>query len=298
MIYTKKIMKILTFTFFAIFITSISTSDISAEQTTGVIRGSVVDEAGNPITGASVQILHSPSGSKSSTSTGNSGAFYSRGLRLGGPFKITVTKSGQISTKSNVFTRLGSEANLSFTLGSSGVEEIVVTAQAVDFKGLGVGPGSTFDAEDISTLPSIDRDIKDIAKLDPFVTVNNNDQLSFAGGMPRLIGFIIDGVSANDSYGLSSNAYPTNRMPLSMDVIDQVSVKIANFDAELGEASSGNIVLTTKAGTNEFHGSFTIESSQTSGNEPFGKKADNADPDTELFSIALQGHLLLVLLEH
>ena len=77
MIYTKKIMKILTFTFFAIFITSISTSDISAEQTTGVIRGSVVDEAGNPITGASVQILHSPSGSKSSTSTGNSGAFLS-----------------------------------------------------------------------------------------------------------------------------------------------------------------------------------------------------------------------------
>ena len=33
------------------------------------------------------------------------------------------------------------------------IEEIVVTAQALDFKGLGVGPGSTFDAEDISTLP-------------------------------------------------------------------------------------------------------------------------------------------------
>lgn len=292
MIYTNKLMKILAFAIFAIFISSINISDLFAEQTTGVIRGSVIDESGNPVSGASVQIIHSPSGSKSSTSTGNSGAFFSRGLRLGGPFKITVTKSGQTSIKNNIFTRLGSEANLSFTLGSSGVEEIVVTAQALDFKGLGVGPGSTFDAEDISTLPSIDRDIKDIAKLDPFVTVNNNDQLSFAGGMPRLIGFIIDGVSANDSYGLSSNAYPTNRMPLSMDVIDQVSVKIANFDAELGEASSGNIVLTTKAGTNEFHGSLTIESSQTSGNEPFGKKADNADPDTELFSVALQGPII------
>ena len=293
MICTKKLMKILAFAFFAIFITSISTSDISAEQTTGVIRGLVVDEAGNPITGASVQILHSPSGSKSSTSTGNSGAFYSRGLRLGGPFKITVTKSGQISTKSNIYTRLGSEANLSFTLGSSGVQEIVVTAQAYDLNSLGVGPGSTFDAEDISTLPSIDRDIKDIAKLDPFVTVDNNDQLSFAGGMPRLVGFIIDGISANDSYGLSNNAtYPTNRMPLSMDIIDQVSVKIANFDAELGEASSGNIVLTTKAGTNDFHGSFTVESSQTSGDEPFGKKENNPDPDTELFSITLNGPII------
>ena len=107
MIYTKKIMEILTFTFFAILITSILTSDISAEQTTGVIRGSVVDEAGNPITGASVQILHSPSGSKSSTSTGNSGAFYSRGLRLGGPFKITVTSTFTISPSDRIFLSEG-----------------------------------------------------------------------------------------------------------------------------------------------------------------------------------------------
>ena len=60
--------------------------------------------------------------------------------------------------------------------------------------------------------------------------------------MPRLIGFVIDGVSANDSYGLSSNAYPTNRMPISIDLVEQVSVKVANYDAELGEALSGNIV--------------------------------------------------------
>ena len=290
--YTKSFIKLSLLIAFTFITFSINSSEVLAEQTTGIIRGSVTDESGNPVSGASVQITHIPSGSKSSTSSGNSGAFYSRGLRLGGPFKVTVTKSGQSSVRNNIFTRLGSESSLSFSLGSNSVEEIVVTAKASDFSGLGVGPGSTFNAEDISTLHSIDRDIKDIAKLDPFVTVDNNDQLSFGGGMPRLIGFIIDGVSANDSYGLSSNAYPTNRMPLSIDVIDQVSVKIANFDAELGEASSGNIVLTTKAGTNDFHGSFTIESSQTSGDEPFGEKADNADPDTELFSIALQGPII------
>ena len=235
MIYTNKLMKILAFIVFAIFISSINTSDLSAEQTTGVIRGSVVDESGNPVSGASVQIIHIPSGSKSSTSTGNSGAFYSRGLRLGGPFKITVTKSDLSNTKTNIFTELGSEAGVSFTLSSSNIDEIVVTAKSANLDSLGVGPGSVFNAEDISTLPSIDRDIKDIAKLDPFVTVDNGGRLSFAGGMPRLIGFIIDGVSANDSYGLSSNSYPTNRMPLSMDVIDQVSVKVANFYYEIGE---------------------------------------------------------------
>ena len=65
MIYINKLMKILTFTVFAIFISSINTSDLSAEQTTGVIRGSVIDESGKPVSGASVQIIHIPSGSKS-----------------------------------------------------------------------------------------------------------------------------------------------------------------------------------------------------------------------------------------
>ncbi|MEC7831226.1 MAG: TonB-dependent receptor [Pseudomonadota bacterium] len=266
--------------------------NVFAEQTTGVIRGTVIDESGNPVSGASIQITHIPSGSKSSTTTGNTGSFYSRGLRLGGPFDVRATKDGESSLQQGVYTSLGGENTLSIRLGGADVEEIIVTGKAVDLESLGVGPGSTFDANDIATLPSIDRDIKDIAKLDPFVTVDNGGRLSFGGGMPRLIGFVIDGVSANDSYGLSSNSYPTNRMPISIDVIDQVSVKIANYSAELGEAHSGNIVLTTKAGTNELSGSFTYETSQESGDEPFGVKTDNADPDTKLFSIALNGPII------
>ena len=140
--YTKLLTKLsllLTFTFLTF---TINSSNVLAEQTTGIIRGSIVDESGNPVSGASVQITHIPSGSKSSTSSGNSGAFFSRGLRLGGPFKVTATKSGQSSVRNNIFTRLGSESNVSFSFGSSGVEEIVVTAKAEDFSGLGVGPGS------------------------------------------------------------------------------------------------------------------------------------------------------------
>ena len=43
------------------------------------------------------------------------------------------------------------------------------------------------------------------------MTVSTDGDLSFAGGMPRLVGFIIDGISAGDSYGLGDNkTYPTN----------------------------------------------------------------------------------------
>ena len=89
--YTKRFIKLSLLIAFTFITFSINSSEVLAEQTTGIIRGSVTDESGNPVSGASVQITHIPSGSKSSTSSGNSGAFYSRGLRLGGPFKVTVT---------------------------------------------------------------------------------------------------------------------------------------------------------------------------------------------------------------
>ena len=288
----KLVKKVTFYSFFLFSISIILPLATSAEQTTGAIRGSVFDNSGNPVSGVSIQITHVPSGTKASTSTNNTGSFYSRGLRLGGPFDVRATKDGQSSLRTGVYTSLGGEYNLNIQLGGADIEEIIVTGKAVNFDTLGVGPGSTFTSEDLATLPSIDRDIKDIARLDPFVTVDNEGRLSFAGGMPRLIGFIIDGVSANDSYGLSSNAYPTNRMPISIDLVEQVSVKVANYDAELGEALSGNIVLTTKAGTNDFHGSFTVESSQKSGDEPFGEKTDQPDPDTELFSFTFNGPII------
>ena len=82
--YLKRLMKLSFLATFVFLTLSLNSLNVSAEQTTGVIRGSVVDESGSPISGASVQIVHIPSGSKSSTSSGNTGAFYSRGLRQRG----------------------------------------------------------------------------------------------------------------------------------------------------------------------------------------------------------------------
>jgi hypothetical protein len=84
--YIKSLIKLSLLVAFTCLTFTVNSPEVLAEQTTGIIRGSVTDESGNPISGASVQITHIPSGSKSSTSSGNSGAFYSRGLRLGGPF--------------------------------------------------------------------------------------------------------------------------------------------------------------------------------------------------------------------
>ena len=68
--YIKPLIRLSLLLTFTCLIFTINSSEVFAEQTTGIIRGSVTDETGNPVSGASVQIIHIPSGSKSSTSSG------------------------------------------------------------------------------------------------------------------------------------------------------------------------------------------------------------------------------------
>jgi outer membrane receptor protein involved in Fe transport len=59
----------------------------------------------------------------------------------------------------------------------------------------------------------------------------------------------------NDSFGLNSNGYPTERMPFSYDAINQVSVELAPFDVQYGGFSACNVNAVTKSGGNQYSGS-------------------------------------------
>ena len=67
----------------------------TAQTTTSSIRGNVVTEAGSDLSGATVTIKHEPTGTSSVATTNENGTFSSRGLRVGGPYTITI--SGMVS---------------------------------------------------------------------------------------------------------------------------------------------------------------------------------------------------------
>jgi len=69
----------------------------SAQETTSSIRGTV-SANGAPVAGATVVILNVPSGSRSTQTTDASGSFNAGGLRVGGPFTVTVTATGYPET--------------------------------------------------------------------------------------------------------------------------------------------------------------------------------------------------------
>ena len=67
---------------------------VFAQETTSAIRGSVLTSSGAEVSGASVSIIHEPSGSASTQTTNEDGVFLARNLRVGGPYKIVVSGAG------------------------------------------------------------------------------------------------------------------------------------------------------------------------------------------------------------
>jgi len=65
-----------------------------AQDTSSSISGRVLDASGQPVAGATVQIVHEPSGTTKITTTGPDGRYAAQGLRVGGPFDVTASKAG------------------------------------------------------------------------------------------------------------------------------------------------------------------------------------------------------------
>src|SRR5579875_3947108 len=80
-----------------------------AQETSSSISGRVLDAAGQPVAGATVQIVHEPSGTTKTTTTDASGRYSAQGLRVGGPFDVKATKDGSQIDQNNVYLQLAQD---------------------------------------------------------------------------------------------------------------------------------------------------------------------------------------------
>ena len=149
-------------------------------------------------------------------------------MRVGGPYKITITSSEGSKTYDGIFLSLGDAYRLSAKLEAEQVERIAVTG-AVIAGGGNTGSSSYFSAEDIANSPTFNRDIKEIARMNPYATMlpGTAAPLSIAGANPKFNSVSIDGVGVNDDFGLNGSGYPTQRSPISIDAIEQISVAVS-----------------------------------------------------------------------
>ncbi len=234
-----------------------------AQEVSSAIAGTVLSTDGTPVSGATVTIVHTPSGTRTTVTTSSSGQFEASGLRIGGPYKVTIAANGfqgqdiqQIQVGSGDVFRLNAQLE-----SASAGEAIVVTASSLKRSGiLTTGSETVVSAADILAIPSSGRDLRDVARRDPLTAFDpSNRSLSIAGQQARSNRFTIDGVQVQDDFGLNQGGLPSLRGIVSLEAIGSFSVKAAPYDVSQGNFTGGSLDAVLKSGTNDYHGAAYYE---------------------------------------
>lgn len=274
-----------------------------AQETTATVRGTVTAN-GAPVAGATITVTDQSTNARSTATTGASGSFSIGGLRPGGPYNVEVASAQGNQTVTDVYLVVGQPYDVPVTLGETadaGAGDIVVTASRVAGAGAtGDGPQTVLTAREISRVASINRDIRDLARRDPFARFEDTSgsgggrTISFAGINPRYNRFSIDGVVVSDNFGLNSDANPTRRGPVPLDAIGQFSTSVAPYDIRQGNFLGGAIDAVLQSGTNEFHGNgFYSQNTDGLTGEENGRGVNtNLDFKSETYGATLSGPII------
>lgn len=230
-----------------------------AQETTSTISGTVTGE-GRPIAGATISAQSTDTGATSNATTTNSGGFNLSGLRAGDKYTVTVTAPGFEQTQvTDVVTVVAQTYQLPIDLVAEGGDTIVVTAARLPGAGsITQGPATVLGAAEIANVASINRDIRDLSRRDPFARLDDSPtggrSVSFAGQNARYNRFSVDGVAVTDNFGLNTDGLPSRRSPIPFDAIGQFQAKVAPYDVREGNFQGGAVNIVLKSGSNSFHG--------------------------------------------
>ncbi len=231
-----------------------------AQETVSSLSGVIKDEKGALIPGATIQLLHVPTGAITKTQTNKNGIFNITNLKPGGPYTVSITFVGFKEEKADdVNLNLGNNPDLNIVMkvNTGNLEAVTVTSTKRNTNGVSVGRAQ------MSTLPTLGRSLSDFTRLTP--QSNNN---SFAGTNFRYNNITLDGAVNNDAIGFSNSfggvsgggqsgtsGAGTRTNPYSIDVIQEVQVQLAPYDVKLGNFTGGSVNAVTKSGANTMHGS-------------------------------------------
>jgi hypothetical protein len=239
------------------------------QATTGSISGRVVDPTGANVGGATVVISNVDNGIKTTATTNDDGAFNETALPPNN-YQITVDKEGFSSATLETFKLdIDQKArfNVELKVGSTATD-ILVTGSAPILQVQGAETGQVIGAREIEDLPILGRDFSGLMLLVPGVVSGgggNNLNLSVNGQREFSNSVQINGVEVTGNRNNDTNVRP------SPDAIEAFKVVTSSYAPEFGRASGGSVIIQTKAGTNNLHGSafYFYRPTATAANQPF-----------------------------
>lgn len=243
------------------FLLGLSLAPCARSQTTistGSILGTVTDPSGAIVPGAAIIITNKATGHVVHLVSNSSGTYQS-GPLLPGDYMIRVEAKGFNSVQVPVTVQVGvtSSGNVALKVGATST---VVQVQASSLAVNTVQPTiqGILTAQQIQQLPINGRNFLDLAQLQPGVqiqdgadfdpTKNGFASVSFSGRFGRTARIEVDGVDISDE------TVGTTTMNIPASAIQEFQVEESSLDLTTELTSSGAISVTTKTGTNQFHG--------------------------------------------
>lgn len=263
---------------------------IAHAQFRASLRGTVTDPSGAVIPGATVTLTDTATNNTLTATTDSGGVYTFNGLPPD-HFRLTVSHDGfqtKVLAQVLIIPEQPNALNVQLEVGQVAQNVTVSgTTQALDTDTATLA--ATISSNQIQHLPSYNRDVFQLAQLTPGVIgdasqgsgggayelpgnqgpggtasgsggifeTENGPQIQTRGGQYETNGISIDGISTTSAvWGGTSVITP------SEDSVESLKVVSSGYDAENGRFSGGQIEVTTKAGTNDLHGSAFFKASR------------------------------------
>ena len=234
----------------------------AAQELQATLTGTVSDPSGALISGASVLVHNEDTGADVRTVvTSNSGNFNITNIPAG-HYTVTINSPGfQRYVAKDVILNVAEKHTMNVQLKAGKVSETVeVTAGDAPIQTTTAEQSGTVTGEQVRELALNNRNFEQLVLLQPGVAnqlpdkvgfgLQNNTSISINGARTGANNWSVDGGDINDS---GSNGTLLNTP--GIDAIQEFTLERSNYDAAFGRSGGGQVVVATKSGTNQFHGS-------------------------------------------
>lgn len=241
----------------------------AAQTFRGSILGTVVDNSGAVVPGATVTAKNTSTGVTRTTTTDADGSFSISELPIGS-YDLTVSRDGfQTAKVGDLEVEVSGERRVDVSLVPGAVsEEVEVTADVPLVETTTNVLGGSVSAKDIQNLPVNGRDFTKLLVLFPGTTGDPSGAtdspgsfglFSANGNRGRSNNYLLDGTDMNDGYRNlpainEAGVFGTPATILPVEAIAEAAV-LSNFEAEFGRSAGAVVNIVTKSGGNEIHGS-------------------------------------------
>ena len=230
--------------------------------TTGAIAGLVSDSKKAPVANAQVEVINKANGARSAGTTRDNGRYFIPNLEVG-QYTVNVRRIGfKQYTAPSVTVSLTQTTPLNVELEDQAAQIAGITTRAAaatsDFAATRTGAQTVISDTLTRRLPTLNRDLTDLARNSPQVNVSSDGRISAAGQNNRFNNIQIDGVSLANRFGLGAS--PTvgaqvGGRALPLDAIKEFQILVSPYDVRQGNFTGALINAVTQSGTNEFKGS-------------------------------------------